>query len=234
VRFGPFIKLFFSALLFLIATYLALSYRSDMKEIFTGRTDGVREEVFPREAQPFFDALVGDKLDDVRTALDHDPSLLKIQLPNGDTGLHVAVSHGRAQAAALLLDRGAELESPGEWGGTPLHWACLTGNPECVDLLIKRGAKIEARCVAFDSTPMLWAAHGSQSEPAREKQYEQICEQLFNAGASCDTMNRSGIPAVQLASPGVAKFLRDHGAHDAPTAAHDSPTSVEDPFKAHT
>lgn len=56
----------------------------------------------------------------------------------GKTALHVAAGYGQAEAAALLLQRGANANAVGKFGCTPLHLAAVPGS---IDLkLLKFGA----------------------------------------------------------------------------------------------
>ena len=55
--------------------------------------------------------------------------------------LHKAVDRGNAQAAAILIDAGADPnESAGWLGDTPLHVAAESGNVATIDLLLDKGA----------------------------------------------------------------------------------------------
>ena len=61
------------------------------------------------------------------------------------TALHRACATGQVYIANMLIDAGADLESPGEPSGSrPLHVAALSNQPEIVSLLIDRGADINA------------------------------------------------------------------------------------------
>jgi len=52
---------------------------------------------------------------------------------------------GRADVAALLLDKGADREArDGESGGTPLYHAASWGRAAVVELLLARGAVVNA------------------------------------------------------------------------------------------
>ncbi|HEX4792347.1 MAG TPA: ankyrin repeat domain-containing protein [Humisphaera sp.] len=57
-----------------------------------------------------------------------------------ETPLHWAAQEGHTQVAALLLDRGAELNAKNANGQTPLHLAAFRGHGAVVELLIRAGA----------------------------------------------------------------------------------------------
>jgi ankyrin repeat protein len=55
----------------------------------------------------------------------------------------------------LLLDRGANIHEPLEWGGAALHIAARYGSAAAIRFLIERGADINQD---LDGTPLYWAA----------------------------------------------------------------------------
>lgn len=75
---------------------------------------------------------------------------------------------GSVEAAAFLLDRGADVNAiPRGFdatGGAPLHWAAASGNAALVELLARRGADLAARDRRYSSTPAGWANHFKQAE----------------------------------------------------------------------
>src|SRR5262245_5525848 len=88
--------------------------------------------------------------------------------PYNGTALHWAVGGGRRpEAAAWLLDHGADINRRANFGGvlgvTPLHVACAwSGSPACARLLIERGADATIRDPDNNGTPFGWAAyHGN-------------------------------------------------------------------------
>jgi len=75
-----------------------------------------------------------------------------------------ACRNGHAAVAALLLERGADVNAAGVFGGTALHWAAINGHKDVVAFLVARGADVTARDARFDSTPEGWAAEGRHDE----------------------------------------------------------------------
>ena len=59
--------------------------------------------------------------------------------------LHLAVTNGHEAAAALLVERGADVNRKNfPWQNTPLHIAAFRGNANIVQLLLKNGADVNA------------------------------------------------------------------------------------------
>jgi hypothetical protein len=58
----------------------------------------------------------------------------------GSTPLILAAIFGQKEAAAILIDAGANLDARNNEGGTALHQACFFCRPEIVKLLLNAGA----------------------------------------------------------------------------------------------
>jgi ankyrin repeat protein len=85
----------------------------------------------------------------------------------GDVISHVfycACRNGQTAVAALLLERGADVNAKGVFGGTGLHWAAINGHKDTVDFLVAHGADLTIRDARFGSTPERWAAEGQHDE----------------------------------------------------------------------
>ncbi|HEY3901888.1 MAG TPA: ankyrin repeat domain-containing protein [Chthoniobacter sp.] len=61
----------------------------------------------------------------------------------GDTPLHVAAVWGDMNAIRILVESGALLDAPGEYGYTPLHEAIEQRNVEAALLLAAFGARLD-------------------------------------------------------------------------------------------
>ena len=79
-----------------------------------------------------------------------------------------------AEVQARTMDLGQQVlpvDARREDRGTALHAAAYSGSADVVTLLVDHGADIEARDLAWDRTPLDWAAVGSgersRSNPAR-------------------------------------------------------------------
>ncbi len=85
----------------------------------------------------------------------------------GDVISHVfycACRNGQTAVAKLLLERGANINAKGVFGGTGLHWAAINGHRNTVEFLMAHGADLTIRDAKFDSTPEGWAIEGHHDE----------------------------------------------------------------------
>jgi len=123
------------------------------------------------------------KLDLVREFLDSGAPLASLAKPapaepddhwvadsarmKGDVMSHVfycACRNGQTAVAALLLERGADVNARGVFGGTCLHWAAINDHRDTVEFLVAHGADLTTRDAKFDSTPEGWAGEGQHDE----------------------------------------------------------------------
>jgi len=84
---------------------------------------------------------------------------------DSETPLHWASLHGHLDAAALLLDRGARVDSSSTMFHHPLMFAAWNGHCDIVRLLLSRGAVLDARNY-FGHTADGWAVHNNQRDAA--------------------------------------------------------------------
>ena len=75
----------------------------------------------------------------------------------GASVLHYAVMRGNPDILALLMGRGADVNSRTKNGTTPLHTAVLYNRYEVAELLINRGADVDAKS-ASGATPLALAS----------------------------------------------------------------------------
>jgi ankyrin repeat protein len=64
----------------------------------------------------------------------------------------------------LLLERGADVNAKGVFGGTGLHWAAINGHRDTVAFLLAHGADLTIKDAKFAATPEGWAAEGKHEE----------------------------------------------------------------------
>ncbi|KEO82419.1 ankyrin repeat domain-containing protein [Tumebacillus flagellatus] len=74
----------------------------------------------------------------------------------GNQPLHAAVAGRRTDVARLLIESGAELNTPSEPGWTPLHLAAQNGDLEIIEMLLARGVELNAKNNQ-DKTPLAYA-----------------------------------------------------------------------------
>jgi ankyrin repeat protein len=168
-------------------------------------------------SKEFFDAIrVGD-LDRVSTMIEADQALLKSKNDSGLGPFVVAKYLGRSDIAALLLERGVELDvfaacmagarervselierdpelvksySPDGW--TPLHLACFFNQPAIAEALIERGADVQARSRnTMNNAPVHAAAAGRSLEAVRI---------LLEHGADANAKQEGGWAALHEAA----------------------------------
>lgn len=78
-----------------------------------------------------------------------------------------ACMHGHVDAAKLLLEKGAEINTvPGgfDYAGTGLHYAALNGHRPMVQFLLKHGADRNVKDTKVGSTAAGWAEHGGHTD----------------------------------------------------------------------
>src|SRR5690606_2795294 len=85
----------------------------------------------------------------------------------GVTPMMLAAGRGGAGLIELLLDAGADVESPNSEGQTALMVVARTGQVEAAQLLLGRGADVHAREDWGGQTALMWAAAQSQPEMIR-------------------------------------------------------------------
>jgi uncharacterized protein len=84
-----------------------------------------------------------------------------------DNALVYACMHGHLDAAAFLLDHGAQLNTiPGgfDYSGTALHYAAFNGHRAMVDFLLARGADVSIKDTKIGQTSASWADHARHPE----------------------------------------------------------------------
>jgi ankyrin repeat protein len=115
-----------------------------------------------------FEATAVGRMDRLRELLDEDPSLANASAPDGFQPLGLASFFGHLDAARLLVERGAEVNSASrnDFKVMPLHSAAATSDPETryelAKLLLERGADPNA-LQQDDFTPLMAAdQHGDK------------------------------------------------------------------------
>lgn len=104
-------------------------------------------------------------------------------------GLVLAALNGKAQALAMLISFGVNVNAPSRdlySHATPLHHAVCSGSLDAVKVLVESGAELGTRDKVEKATPLGWAEY-YQGEKKREddvKRYAEIAAYLRRKGQS--------------------------------------------------
>ena len=177
-------------------------------------------------SQQFFEAIRAGDRDRVDALLSSDPALLGAKDEKGLSAYMAAKYSGRNDIAALLLERGVELDlfaacmagardrvveliarepdvikSYSHDGWTPLHLACFFAQPGLVETLIAQGADVKARSRnGMHNTPLHAAAAGRNRDAVRV---------LLEHGAEVNAPQEGGWTALHAAAQnGDAEMVR--------------------------
>jgi len=146
----------------------------------------------------------------LREILGREPQLVNTHHFDGHTPLGLAAYFGHEEAAAYLLDSGADVNLRGRDGNLdnmPLHAAIAGNHIGIVRLLLRAGADVNARCEGEwrrGFTPLHVAAHFNRAE---------IAKLLIEHGADPAAANSEGLTpyeyAVSRGHTEIAKILQD-------------------------
>lgn len=165
---------------------------------------------------------VGDEAG-ARAWLDREPGLLEALLAAQPDILSHAAGHGRTPAVQVLVALGLDVARESSDGGTPLHWAAWNGRVATVEKLLEYGAPVNVRDHRYGSSPLAWAAHGSQNCRPADEDYIAIIDALLAVGVDrALTYNHWGEPPENLCSDAVAVHLRERGFAPEEEVAHES------------
>jgi uncharacterized protein len=136
--------------------------------LYHGQAD-LAEALAPPDSQlDVFEAAALGRTERVRELLDGDPALATAFAPDGFHPLGLATFFRHPETAALLVERGAEVNAPSRnsFAVTALHSACASRQTDTVRMLLDRGADPNARQPS-GFTPLHAAAEHGDEEMAR-------------------------------------------------------------------
>ena len=155
-----------------------------------------------------FEASAAGDLERVKGLIGDHPELANAVALDGFQPLGLACFFGHYEIARLLVEAGAEVNSPSKnpQKVMPLHSAAASRSLEIARLLLEHGADPDAR-QNDDFTPLHEAAHNGQIE---------LVEILLAHGADVNASQKPGLTALSFAQQAghqdVAEFLLQHGA----------------------
>lgn len=126
-----------------------------------------------------------------------------------------AIKEEHNEIATMLLEYGADANTPDDSGDTMLHKACFYGNFEITKLLIHNHAKVDARNV-YGKTPLMEAVHGRNIKLIRfllDNGADVNAVQIMTGRDAAD--QRAGMTPLMYAAQGsleIARLLLDRGA----------------------
>ena len=135
-----------------------------LQAVYRGDETRVAELLAEDPELDVFEAAAVGRTDRLRELLDQDPELANAWAGDGFQPLGLASFFGHVEAARLLVERGAEVNSASrnDMKVMPLHSAVATGDPdaryELAKLLLEHGADPNAR-QQDDFTPLMAAEH---------------------------------------------------------------------------
>jgi len=168
-------------------------------------------------SKELFDAIRAGDRGKVETMLAADGALLRAKDENGLGPFAIAKYHGRNEIAAMLLDKGVDLDvfsacmagseqrvnellrqqkelikGFSNDGWTALHLACFFGHPAIAEALIASGADVNVRSTnAMKNAPLHAAAAGRNREAVRL---------LLEHGADANARQEGGWTALHAAA----------------------------------
>lgn len=137
--------------------------------------------------------------------LNNDPALVQATTPFGPL-LHIAAGLGNEQMLAILVSRGADLDSRGgTFGGTALNYAASKGQLGAVRFLLDRGAQIDVS--EPERNPLFGAVQSGSLDVARLLIRHGLDTTVAYTGESMKDMDALAF-ALEMGQTKIAHFLR--------------------------
>jgi ankyrin repeat protein len=117
-----------------------------MQALYEGDREGAERLLAEREEVDVFEAAAFGRVERLRELLDSQSGLAAAFSPDGFTALHFAAFFGQPEAAALLLERGADatVRARNAMAVEPLHSAAAADQTEIARMLLDAGADPDA------------------------------------------------------------------------------------------
>ena len=108
--------------------------------------------------------------------------------PKGRTFLHDAAVQGYLRAAALLIEKEANIDVEANAEETPLHYAVISNQPEMVRFLVEKGADKNKK-TDYGSSPLHLAV---------EEENREMVKLLLDLGVSAEITNADELTPLQM------------------------------------
>lgn len=173
-------------------------------------------KIFLDESPLYSATAVGD-VAEVKRLLEMTPAEVNRKDAYGHTPLLIAVACDQRAVAALLLERGADVQVAGKDSLTPLHLAVQRRDTALMQLLFDHGAKADVAGLRPMDTPLFRVIYDitvyAKGLPEREK---NVLDLLLRHGADVnggDLAQRTALhSAVASGNVPLTKYLLAHGA----------------------
>lgn len=132
---------------------------------------------------------------DILKMLSTKSKRIDAQNSDGETPLYLAAERGLVESALMLLEYGANPNTPNKEGIVPLFLAARGGHLELAKGLIKNKAAVNFQGAQQNIAPLHWAAH---------KEREDIALLLIKHGADILLKDKEGRTPLSMAAPNLA------------------------------
>jgi ankyrin repeat protein len=162
-----------------------------MQALYEGDREAAERLLDERGGVDVFEAAAFGRVKRLRELVDADPDLAKAFSPDGFTALHFAAFFAQPEAAALLLERGADatVRARNAMAVEPLHSAAAADQTEIARMLLDAGADPDA-IQEGGFAPLHAAAHNGNAE---------LTELLLERGADRNRATDEGQTAADYA-----------------------------------